>query len=113
VWRGLRVALQSRDGQHRLLAVGLTCALGLYAALHAMVCTRLMPTTGLPMPFVSYGGSNLTFSMVALGLLLNLSRRVDEEELVVRAPNSPFVPPSVRKGSNANASTTTNRRAWA
>lgn len=113
VWRGLRIALQSRDSQNRLLAVGLTCALGLYAALHAMVCTRLMPTTGLPMPFVSYGGSNLTFSMIALGLLLNLSRRVDEEEIVPRAPSSPFVPQAVRKGSNANASTTTNRRAWA
>jgi hypothetical protein len=43
-----------------------------------MVCTRLIPTTGLPMPFLSYGGSNLTFSMIALGLLLNLSRRQTE-----------------------------------
>jgi len=78
VWRGLRTALLSRSREHRLLAVGLSCALGLNAALHAMVCTRLIPTTGLPMPFLSYGGSNLTFSMVALGLLLNLSRRQTE-----------------------------------
>lgn len=111
VWRGLRIAVQSRDDQNRLLAVGLTCALGLYAALHAMVCTRLMPTTGLPMPFVSYGGSNLTFSMVALGLLLNLSRRVDEVESFPRAPASPFVALSTRKGSNAT--TSTRRAAWA
>ena len=112
VWRGLRVALLSRDSQHRLLAVGLTSALGLYAALHAMVCTRLMPTTGLPMPFVSYGGSNLTFSLISLGLLLNLSRRLDEEEIFPRAPASPFVPQALRKGV-AGQSTTTTRRAWA
>jgi cell division protein FtsW len=110
VWRGLRIAAQSRDMQHRLLAIGLTSALGLYAALHAMVCTRLMPTTGLPMPFVSYGGSNLTFSMIALGLLLNLSRRVDEEFVAPRAPSSPFSSSSVRK---ASATTTTRRAAWA
>lgn len=80
VWRGLRAAMRSQSRENRLLAVGLSTALGLYAALHAMVCTRLMPTTGLPMPFVSYGGSNLTFSMIALGLLLNVSRRPDETD---------------------------------
>lgn len=111
VWRGMRIASQSRDRQNRLLAVGLTSALGLYAVLHAMVCTRLMPTTGLPMPFVSYGGSNLTFSMIALGLLLNLSRRVDDEEIVPRAPSSPFTSSAVRKASSAT--TTTRRAAWA
>lgn len=111
VWRGMRIASQSRDRQNRLLAVGLTSALGLYAVLHAMVCTRLMPTTGLPMPFVSYGGSNLTFSMIALGLLLNLSRRVDDEEIVPRAPSNPFTSSAVRKATSAT--TTTRRAAWA
>ncbi len=109
VWRGLRIATQSRDNLNRLLAVGLTCALGLYAALHAMVCTRLMPTTGLPMPFVSYGGSNLTFSMIALGLLLNLSRRVDEESIVVKAVTSPFSSSAIRKAIPPSS----RRDAWA
>ena len=109
VWRGLRIAAQARDPQNRLLAIGLTSALGLYAALHAMVCTRLMPTTGLPMPFVSYGGSNLTFSMIALGLLLNLSRRIEEEPTLPKPPVSPFTSSSLRKASSL---TTTRRAAW-
>lgn len=111
VWRGLSIAMRSRDRLNGLLAVGLTTALGLYAILHAMVCTRLMPTTGLPMPFVSYGGSNLTFSMVALGLLLNLSRRVDDEEIVPRAPSNPFSSAGLRKASGHT--TTSRRAAWA
>jgi cell division protein FtsW (lipid II flippase) len=78
--------------------------LGLYAALHAMVCTRLIPTTGLPMPFLSYGGSNLTFSMIALGLLLNLSRRQTESGSAGEDTGSP----------EARTVTSTVRRpAWA
>jgi cell division protein FtsW len=104
VWRGLRTALLSRSLEHRLLAVGLSSALGLYAALHAMVCTRLIPTTGLPMPFLSYGGSNLTFSMIALGLLLNLSRRQTESGSAGEDTGSP----------EARTVTSTVRRpAWA
>lgn len=107
VWRGLRTALLSRNGHHRLLAVGLATALGLYAMLHAMVCTRLIPTTGLPMPFVSYGGSNLSFSMLALGLLLNLSRRLPEVE--PEAPHSPFT----RVPRSASTSSGQRRASWA
>jgi cell division protein FtsW len=103
VWRGLRVAQASRSSEHALLAVGLSCSIGLYAVLHAMVCTRLVPTTGLPMPFLSYGGSNLTFSMMALGLLLNLSRRQDE-------PDRESTPTRVERTGTGTA---TRRPAWA
>ena len=106
VWRGLRIALLCANSEHRLLAVGLSSALGLYAVLHAMVCTRLVPTTGLPMPFLSYGGSNLTFSMVALGLLLNLSRRQSEPD--PPAPAAPPPPPRDRSGTR-----TRRAPAWA
>lgn len=115
-WRGFAIASKSRDPFARLLAVGLTTALCLWAALHAMVCTRLMPTTGLPMPFVSYGGSSLSFSMISLGLLLNLSRGVDEsfEPPPPPAP-SPWSPAasSHRGGSGAaRAATGTKGAAW-
>jgi cell division protein FtsW len=102
VWRGMRVAILSANPEHRLLAVGLSSALGLYAVLHAMVCTRLVPTTGLPMPFLSYGGSNLTFSMLALGLLLNLSRRQSEAD-----------PQSEIRAARESSATRQGRAAWA
>jgi cell division protein FtsW len=105
VWRGLRTALLSKSREHRLLAVGLSCALGLNAVLHAMVCTRLIPTTGLPMPFLSYGGSNLTFSMIALGLLLNLSRRQSESG----SAGEEGPAPKTREGT----ASTVRRAAWA
>ncbi|HOX53646.1 MAG TPA: FtsW/RodA/SpoVE family cell cycle protein, partial [Fibrobacteria bacterium] len=106
VWRGTRIALLSRNPQFRLLAVGITTALGLYAVLHAMVCTRLIPTTGLPMPFVSYGGSNLSFSMLGLGLLLNLSRRLSETE-PEPVHSNPFA-----RAVRAPSTTTQRRVAW-
>ena len=49
-------------------------ALGTYALVNAGVTTGVLPTTGLPMPFVSYGGSSVLFSAAAVGLLLNISR---------------------------------------
>lgn len=112
-WRGFGIASRSKDPFARLLAVGLTTALCLWAVLHAMVCVRLMPTTGLPMPFVSYGGSSLSFSMISLGLLLNLSRRTDES-FEPQAP-SPLRTSErlMRPGSGAvRAASTTGRPAW-
>lgn len=94
-WRGFRIAMLSHDRFHALLATGLTSALVLNAALHTMVCTRLMPTTGQPMPFVSYGGTSLLLSMGALGVLLNLSRRLDEcHDELAPAPAAPAFEPT-------------------
>lgn len=114
-WRGIAIALASRDAFAKLLAVGLTTLLCLWATLHAMVCTRIIPTTGLPMPFVSYGGSSLLFSMICLGLLLNLSRHVGETLEEEPPPRSPWSPErvSTRTGSTpARATTTAGRPAW-
>lgn len=116
-WRGFAIASKSKDPFARLLAVGLTTALCLWAALHAMVCTRLMPTTGLPMPFVSYGGSSLSFSMISLGLLLNLSRRVDDSfEPEAPAASSWNTDRAKRPGSGtiraATGTSTAGRAAW-
>jgi len=73
VWRGLRVAARTHDPFAALLAGGLTLQLGLYAIVNLAVATGIFPTTGLPLPFVSYGGSALLANMAAAGLLHRIS----------------------------------------
>lgn len=75
--RGLRVALRHPDPFCSNLALGLTLMLTLQALLNMGVVLGLLPTTGLPLPFMSYGGSSLLVSLVAIGLLLNLSRGLE------------------------------------
>lgn len=113
-WRGFTIATRARDTFARLLAVGLTTALSLWAVLHAMVCTRLMPTTGLPMPFVSYGGSSLIFSMISLGLLMNLSRHAETSFDPPSRPKGPWnAQETVRSGSGTiRAASVVGRPAW-
>ena len=74
IWRGLLVAQKAPDDLGRSIAGGITIAIGLYALVNAGVTTGVLPTTGLPMPFVSYGGSSVLFSAAAVGILLNISR---------------------------------------
>lgn len=77
IWRGLLVARQAPDDLGRNLAGGITLIMGAYAAINACVTTGLLPTTGLPMPFVSYGGSAVLFSAAAVGVLLNISQHAN------------------------------------
>lgn len=74
-WRGWRVALGTADPFGRLLAFGLSVAIGLAAALNIGVATGVLPTKGLPLPFVSYGGSSLVANLLAVGILFNISRQ--------------------------------------
>ncbi len=74
LWRGLRIAARAPDTFGYLLAAGLTVQIGLYFVLNAAVVTGLMPVTGLPLPFVSYGGSALIANLAAVGVLLSVSR---------------------------------------
>jgi cell division protein FtsW len=78
-WRGFRIAARSRDDFASLLALGITCWLTVQALINIAVVTSMMPFTGIPLPFVSYGGSSLVVCMAAAGLLLNLSRQVDPD----------------------------------
>ncbi|MDZ7373883.1 MAG: FtsW/RodA/SpoVE family cell cycle protein [candidate division KSB1 bacterium] len=71
--RGLRIAIRAPSFEAYLLGVGLTAMVGLYALLNVAVMTGLVPATGIPLPFISYGGSNLLVNYAAAGLLLNLS----------------------------------------
>jgi cell division protein FtsW len=72
--RGFRIATRSRDGFARLLAFGLTFLIVGQAILNISVATGLLPTKGMPLPMVSYGGSAMMASGVQIGILLALSR---------------------------------------
>jgi cell division protein FtsW len=82
IWRGMRAAARSEDRFTFLLAAGLTLQIGLYAIANLSVATGLMPTTGLPLPFVSYGGSALLANLAAAGLLYRVSAVVGAREAV-------------------------------
>ncbi len=73
MWRGLRVASRTKEPFAALLAAGLALQFALYALVNLAVATGLAPTTGLPLPFVSYGGSALLANMAAAGLLYRIS----------------------------------------
>ncbi|MBD3257235.1 stage V sporulation protein E, partial [candidate division GN15 bacterium] len=73
--RGLAIAMDQPDRFGFLLASGLTLLLFVNIALNIAVVLAILPVTGLPLPFMSYGGSSLLISSMAVGLLLNLSRR--------------------------------------
>lgn len=74
VFAGLRVALSCRDRYGCLLAGGITTMIGLQAFINMGVVTGILPTTGLPLPFFSAGGTSITMIMAAVGVLLSVSR---------------------------------------
>lgn len=74
-YRGYRIALVAPDRQGQLLALGITFAIVLYGFMNIAVVTNLVPTTGIPMPFVSYGGSSLIMNLFGIGILLNICQQ--------------------------------------
>jgi cell division protein FtsW len=74
IWRGARAALHARDAFGCYLGFGITAMFGLQALVNLGVVLGALPTTGLPMPFVSFGGSTLVVDLFAIGILLNISR---------------------------------------
>ncbi len=74
VYAGVRIALHAPDAFGRLLAIGITGWFGIQALTNLGAVTGLLPITGVPLPFVSFGGSALVISLVAVGILLSISR---------------------------------------
>jgi cell division protein FtsW len=74
VYRGIRISLRHPDGFGRLLAFGLTALLALQALVNMAVVLGLLPTKGLALPFLSYGGSAMVVSLISVGMLYGLSR---------------------------------------
>jgi cell division protein FtsW len=73
-WRGLRIALRAEDQFGAFIATGLTTMLCAQALINMSVVLRMMPTKGIPLPLVSFGGSSLLVSLLAVGMLLNISQ---------------------------------------
>jgi len=75
-WRGMVIASRLADSRLALLAFGLTVAFAAQSLVHMAVCLNLLPPKGIPLPFVSYGKTDLVVSLMSAGILLNLSREV-------------------------------------
>jgi cell division protein FtsW len=73
--RGLRASAACKDDFGRLLAIGLTVMIVGQALVNMSVALGLLPTKGIPLPFVSYGGSSLLVNLAAVGVLLNISQQ--------------------------------------
>ena len=86
VWRGIRASLAAPDLFGLLLGFGLTCAIGFQSWFNVAVVVGCMPTTGVALPFISYGGTSLIMFMCAAGVLLNISW-VGEKEKYRRVTN--------------------------
>ena len=80
----MRVAARCSETFTALVAGGITVQIGLYAIANLAVATGLAPTTGLPLPFVSYGGSALLVNLAAAGILYRISAMNDQSEALTR-----------------------------
>jgi len=93
---GMMIALHAKDRYGLLLGSGIVSLLGLQAAVNIGVTTSLLPNKGLPLPFVSYGGSNLAACLFGIGLLLNIYRQgvlepAKKKSAVIRARTTPRI----------------------
>jgi cell division protein FtsW len=84
-YHGYRIAITAPDTFSGLLAAGITTWLIVQAAINMMVVTALLPVTGIPLPFISYGGSALTINLVAVGILLSISRETTQTGSLLHA----------------------------
>jgi cell division protein FtsW len=78
VWRGFFIAMKAKDNFGRLLAAGIISFLGMQIVINLGAMTVLFPLTGVPLPFVSYGGSALIIDMTSIGILLNISKQMNK-----------------------------------
>src|ERR1043166_3544624 len=100
-WRGFLIAWRAPDIFARLFATGLTCMLTIQTLVNIAVVTNSLPYTGVTLPLVSFGGSSTVISLIAIGLLLNISRHPSvaadsEPEDEDEPPPAPEPPPRVR-----------------
>ncbi len=75
IWRGIKIAMGAKDTFGRLLAGGIVAFLGMQIVINLGAQTALFPLTGVPLPFISYGGSSLVIDLCSVGILLNITRQ--------------------------------------
>jgi cell division protein FtsW len=113
-WRGFLIAFRAPDSFGRLFATGLTCMLTLQALVNIAVVTNSVPYTGITLPLVSFGGSSTVISLLAVGLLLNISRfnglqlpqEVDEAPHPAAVPDAPRTVRAARRARSFVPQTT-------
>ena len=76
IYRGIRIAIRTSNLFSTYLVLGITVLIGLQAIMHMGVTMALLPTKGIPLPFISYGGSSLLTNLIGLGILLSVSSRI-------------------------------------
>ena len=75
IWRGIKVAREAPDRFGQLLGAGIACWIGIQTVVNLSAMVVLIPLTGVPLPFVSYGGSSLVVALTGVGILLNISKQ--------------------------------------
>jgi cell division protein FtsW len=88
-WRGLRTAMRAPDRFGAFLAIGLTVMIAFQAFLNISVVIGIAPTKGIPLPFVSAGGSSLLINMLGMAMLLNVSQHASSSHIVTMAMAKP------------------------
>jgi cell division protein FtsW len=81
-WRGMRTALRAPDRFGAFLAIGLTTMIAFQAFFNISVVLGMLPTKGIPLPFVSYGGSSLLINLLGMGILLNVSQHASSSHVI-------------------------------
>jgi cell division protein FtsW len=77
IWAGIQIAMHARDREGRLLATGITSLIAFQAMINIGVVTKALPTKGIPLPFISAGGSAAVFFLIGVGILYNIARHAD------------------------------------
>jgi cell division protein FtsW len=90
-WRGMRTAMRAPDRFGAFLAIGLTTMVAFQAFFNISVVLGLVPPKGIPLPFVSYGGSSLLINLMGMGMLLNVSQHASTSHVVTTTMTAPDV----------------------
>ncbi|MEW9677856.1 putative lipid II flippase FtsW [Lentibacillus sp. L22] len=101
VLRGIFIARKCKDSFGALLAIGISSMIGIQAFINLGAISGLLPITGVPLPFISYGGSSLLIMLISMGILNNIARSVKKQEQQPVQVKSKDMPQNVDKGGRS------------